>query len=315
METPDLDLGAVLQQLLDAPVLGALHLLGFTVQSLVVPDDIGTVQALFTHPAPPLELLDAIFLSAQTSSTVPRSAADVLQLAALSVAMNRCGFAVPESEQPMFRNLFNEAMHLEWIDEATREILDDGLTALTTVQPDAFPTSPSPQTAPVDATPPAPMEGHAEMAHTAGDKNAEPADASGHRRRIPKGILYAILIAVLGGGAIYYTQQSFNDDGPQLEGWIESINGLTITGWAWDSHRPRKPVEIEFNDGVHPPVTVRADVHRSDLRFDGEGTTDHGFIYEIPRDLRDGKTYTLTAKIAGTNYTLNASPQPVAYAK
>jgi len=154
------ELGVKLQELLDAPLESAVHVLGSDIVPPVIPTDAGTARALFAHPSPPVELLDAVFLAAQHHSHVPRMVADVMQLAALSVAIRRCGFDVPAYEQPTFRHLFEVAADLKWIDEETRDVLDDGLAALT----------------PYDhAAPPPPVDQpHHEAPHTAEPHAATP---------------------------------------------------------------------------------------------------------------------------------------------
>ena len=297
MDTQLPALGIALQDLLDAPLATALATLGHTAPLPAAPADIASIRTLLAHPTPPLELLDVLFLASQQSTTVSRSVADVLQLAALSIAINRCAFEVPPDEQPMFRDLFDVAMRLEWVDETTKEILDDGLTALT--QGTTKPIAPAPASTP--------------------DTAAPAVDAKPHRRRrrmnFRSAIAALIMVGVLSAAGIYYHQQTTIGDGPRYEGWIESTQNQKVTGWAWDSARPGQPVEVVLSDGVHPPVTVLADQNRDDLHFIGEGHANHGFVYQIPAELRDGKSYTLTATIAGTDCALNASPATVAFEK
>ena len=298
MDTPPSDsLDSVLQHLLDLPLADALAALGHVGPVPVPPDDIASVRALLHHPTPPMDLLDAVFLASQQSTTVSRSIADVMQLAALSVAITRCAFEVPSLEQPMFRDLFEVASRLDWVDEATKEILDDGLTALThTDRPAAIATPATTESAPHQV-----------------DTQSEPARPK-WRINLRSAFAATFLLAVIAAIPLYYHQQTAGD-GPRFEGWIESAGSRKITGWAWDSSRPGKPVEVELSDGVHPAMTIVADRNRADLGFIGEGHANHGFEFDIPAEFRDGKTYTVTAKIVGTDYTLNASPATVAYAK
>lgn len=319
MESPEIQmLGTVLQLMLDAPVTSVLEKLGANFPELQVPQDITSVKALLEHPSPPLELLDAIFLAAQSATSVPRSTADVLQLVAMSVAMARCGFEVPPFEQPIYHDLFEVAVRLEWIDEATREILDDGLTAMTEARSESpastapAASDPSQSTDAANAATAGGLRGGGGLSKSSRPKSKTAAPAE---RRMPRGIFAAFVIAALGGSALYYNHEMMSDDGPVLEGWIESAEGNRISGWAWNSSKPYKSVEVVISDGVHPSTTVLADMDRPEFRFDGPGTKRHGFVYEIPKNLRDGKVYTITARIAGTNFSLNASPVSVAYAR
>jgi len=304
--------GQALQQLLDAPIPRALEMLGFTLQQpLNIPEEIFSVQALLAHPAPPLELLDAVFLAAQHSRTVTRSVADVLQLAAMSVAMTRCGFQIPDLEQPMYRELYDVAIRLDWIDEATREYLDDGLTALTAASEHAVLSAPA---GPVDATAATTAEATAEP--TEPPPAAEPSDeaSADARPRRPIRTVFATLCVVAAVGFIIYQQATY-DDVPPLEGLLESTAGEKIVGWAWDNRRPTEPVDVELSDGVHPPVVVHADAPRPELKFVGANTVNHGFVYVIPPEQRDGKSYPISARIAGTKFTLKGSPQSVTFGK
>ena len=54
---------------------------------------------------------------------------------------------------------------------------------------------------------------------------------------------------------------------------------------------------------------LTADLLREDLRDLGVGTGRYGFIFPVPRSIRDGKPHLISLKIAGTDFELKTSPQ------
>lgn len=97
---------------------------------------------------------------------------------------------------------------------------------------------------------------------------------------------------------------------PRFEGQIEAINCDQIRGWAWDNTLPNTPIDVTIsfantNGGpVVPPVTVTANVFRQDLLNAGKGNGFHGFVYNIPASMRDGRTRIVNATFTGTNTAL-----------
>jgi hypothetical protein len=96
---------------------------------------------------------------------------------------------------------------------------------------------------------------------------------------------------------------------PDLDGYMDQASCEQITGWAWDKNHPERPVKIEVFDNGSPVAFLTADHLREDLRDLGIGTGKYGFVYPIPRSLRDGKPHLVSLKIAGSEFELNESPQ------
>lgn len=96
----------------------------------------------------------------------------------------------------------------------------------------------------------------------------------------------------------------------RFEGLIEAINCDQIRGWAWDNTRPNTPINVTIsfanvNGGtVVSPVTVTANLFRQDLLNAGKGNGSHGFVYNIPASMRDGRTRIVSATFTGTNISL-----------
>jgi hypothetical protein len=103
--------------------------------------------------------------------------------------------------------------------------------------------------------------------------------------------------------------------GPQYEGFLDTEEGTEIMGWAWDGSRPKTPISVVIDDGVHPPVTVVADRPRGDLKVLGKGDGKHGFYFEVPQNLRDGKAYDVQVRFADTQRPLDNTPRKIVYAK
>jgi hypothetical protein len=85
---------------------------------------------------------------------------------------------------------------------------------------------------------------------------------------------------------------------------LDNADCQRIVGWAWDSTRPNTPVRVELFDGDKLLATVPADMARRDLAQNGIGNGKHGFVYPVPRELRDGKPHSIRGKIAGTSVGL-----------
>ena len=63
---------------------------------------------------------------------------------------------------------------------------------------------------------------------------------------------------------------------------------------------PASPVSVEvLVDGV-AMGTVAADRARPDLARAGKGDGRHGFVWEVPQSLRNGKPRRVTVRFAGT---------------
>jgi hypothetical protein len=93
-----------------------------------------------------------------------------------------------------------------------------------------------------------------------------------------------------------------------FDGHLELVNRNEIAGWAWDSSRPKSPVDVEIYDGDTLLKTVPASQFRRDL-FEakiGDGT--HGFVWSTPAGLKDGKPHSVRAKVSGSKFELHGSP-------
>ena len=84
------------------------------------------------------------------------------------------------------------------------------------------------------------------------------------------------------------------------QGAVEGGSCTEVRGWAWDPMFPTSPISVEvLVDGV-PMGTVAADRARPDLASAGKGDGRHGFVWEVPPSLRNGKPRRVTVRFAGT---------------
>jgi hypothetical protein len=96
-----------------------------------------------------------------------------------------------------------------------------------------------------------------------------------------------------------------------VEGCVESADGEQIGGWAWDPHRPNRPLQVDIYDGDVLLATVPADQVRPDLVEAGKGDGRHDFNCPTPARLKDGKPHAVRVLDAETNVELADSPKTV----
>jgi hypothetical protein len=297
-----------LNQLLDSPLEKSLTLLaagsvagsGATLRTvLTTAIDAPAVEQLFRATQPGM----------RARSSVPAAVIELLHVAAMATRIVHLGSAVPELNTLALQEAFENAMRLEWVDEEIKELLDDALSAV--IAAEMAETTP---VAPTNAAEPAPsVKAVLEQIDQAEAGKPTPAGPGflEQRGKLLKWIASGVLIALLFAPLIYqFTPET--PSGVQYEGYHEETAGAVV-GWAWDAVRPNKAVSVEIDDGVHPRVTVPADLYRSDLEETGRGNGEHGFRYVIPAQHLDGRTYNVTVRIAGTDRLLEDSPRKITY--
>jgi len=88
-------------------------------------------------------------------------------------------------------------------------------------------------------------------------------------------------------------------------GFLDTNDGWTALGWAFDSERPDEPVEVEFMLGNEHVATLKADEFRADLQQGGLGDGRHAFRFRFPLEANGAA---LTARIKSTGFVLSGSP-------
>ncbi|MGA0555545.1 choice-of-anchor Q domain-containing protein [Larkinella sp. VNQ87] len=94
-----------------------------------------------------------------------------------------------------------------------------------------------------------------------------------------------------------------------FEGFLDKVECGSFRGWAWDASQPNTPVSIEFFADGQSLGTALADIYRQDIKDAGKGNGKHVYFFPTPASLKDGQNHTISAKVAGSNYTLKWAPK------
>jgi hypothetical protein len=96
---------------------------------------------------------------------------------------------------------------------------------------------------------------------------------------------------------------------PDYGGFHDVADCEKVYGWAWDKNQPDATLNVEIYDGNTLIATVPADIFREDLSSAGIGDGEHGFAYQLPPSLKDGRSHSIRVKIAGSNFDLKNTPK------
>jgi len=119
--------------------------------------------------------------------------------------------------------------------------------------------------------------------------------------------LCLILIAVLAKSpapALASTTLSY-------DGFVDRTDCSWIQGYALDDDTPDVPINVDIYDGPNLIATVPADRFRRDL-FDAGMNPYHGFLFQIPTSVKNGKIHPMSVKFGGTVIELPGSPTDIA---
>lgn len=86
--------------------------------------------------------------------------------------------------------------------------------------------------------------------------------------------------------------------------YTDRLNCNDFRGWIWDKTQPNDAVTVEFLANNVVIGSTIANNFRQDLVDRGLGNGEHGYKFVTPASLKDGKTYQITARVPGRNYTL-----------
>ena len=92
----------------------------------------------------------------------------------------------------------------------------------------------------------------------------------------------------------------------QIEGYIDSISGGALLGWAWNPVVDG-PVMLEVLLDKASVGTVKASLYRQDLERAGKRRGYHGFSFPLPKDLGPG-AHTFTVRCPDTQQVLAGCP-------
>jgi predicted Rdx family selenoprotein len=94
----------------------------------------------------------------------------------------------------------------------------------------------------------------------------------------------------------------------RLEGYLDSLDGQTILGWAWTPDHPNLPVELEISDGDGVIARTMADRYRADLEQNGVGDGRHHFALTLDRVLSPWQPHEIHVRRVGDKAELPGSP-------
>lgn len=93
-----------------------------------------------------------------------------------------------------------------------------------------------------------------------------------------------------------------------VQGSLDTVNASFISGWALDKADLNRAVTVNLYDGDRHMATVVADQLRQDFLDSGVGTGRYAFSIDTPKELMDGQSHWVRARIAGASRDLPGSP-------
>lgn len=95
----------------------------------------------------------------------------------------------------------------------------------------------------------------------------------------------------------------------RLHGYFDGIRGRTVDGWIYDAASPDGVLTVEIFDGARRLGTTTASLFRSDLDAFGIGDGGHGFRFDLPDDLFDGRAHEISVRLPNSQLTVPGSPR------
>jgi len=100
-------------------------------------------------------------------------------------------------------------------------------------------------------------------------------------------------VPVAAGSAAAPAAEDFAD----IVGYIDSIGGSRVAGWAWNRQDPAERVAVEVRLDNQAVATVTADRPRADLERAGIGDGAHGFEARLPEPLAREEKHRVSAVV------------------
>jgi hypothetical protein len=91
----------------------------------------------------------------------------------------------------------------------------------------------------------------------------------------------------------------------EISGSLEVADSNSIDGWCWDERRPNEPIEVKLIESGRVIATTSASIDRADLVTAGIGNGRHGFHFDTPRAMKDGRPHTVHAVASGVEMELS----------
>ena len=99
---------------------------------------------------------------------------------------------------------------------------------------------------------------------------------------------------------------------PLYDGWVDRTDCTFIGGVALDESTPNVPINVDIYDGTTLIGTVPADRFRRDLYDAGWENPYHGFLFQVPTSVKNGRIHPISVKFGGTQIELTGSPNDIA---
>ncbi|MEY5027247.1 MAG: hypothetical protein RLZZ244_2775 [Verrucomicrobiota bacterium] len=100
---------------------------------------------------------------------------------------------------------------------------------------------------------------------------------------------------------------------PARDFQVEKVTAQEVTGWLWEKATQSKPKELYlFVDDANIAGEM-TNLYRPDLRDRGYGNGRHGFRFELPWWVRDGRPHTLEIRDARTGAPMEGFPRTVEF--
>ncbi|RRA97734.1 CotH kinase family protein [Larkinella rosea] len=94
-----------------------------------------------------------------------------------------------------------------------------------------------------------------------------------------------------------------------FEGYLDKVECGTIRGWVWDRDKPNTPLTVEFFANGQSIGTAPADIFRQDIKNAGKGNGYHVYNFTTPAAVKTGQTFSISAKVLNSTYTLKEAPK------
>jgi SAM-dependent methyltransferase len=99
------------------------------------------------------------------------------------------------------------------------------------------------------------------------------------------------------------------DDNSSFQGFVDTLNGDLLAGWAWDSRRPGEPIDVDVYVDGKRVTSVRASHIGADLLAAGIGDGYHRWLIPLPQLVDDDRVHEIRVCYGGTSAQLTDSPK------
>lgn len=94
-----------------------------------------------------------------------------------------------------------------------------------------------------------------------------------------------------------------------FEGYLDKVECSSIRGWVWDKDKPNTVMKLEFFANGNSIGTIDANIFRQDLKDAGKGNGIHAYTFPTPASIKNGQTYSISAKVYNSTYVLKWAPK------